>query len=283
MKRSIIFFFLLCSSLFSFSQREITNKSHPFQVLFADSAVYIEKEETVKQFDFLSINDSLKVKGEIVLIHFTGKISVLSDLKFSVEDLGKIRYKEGYFERPVISNMKVFINKSISEKPKNQMVSQSLILLYPEPNNDEIFKHQYLEPLFLAWKILSYYESAETKITIKTIFDEILIERITNETSIEISLDELEVREIPLIVRIHVLTNFDQEYYNEIAVFLEQGNQLVTSKNEYTDILKALSKDWSQNKIVANIFYKKAIEESNQDPRFIKLYEDFLERNPEFK
>ena len=283
--KKIFILLLLFFHLSVSSQEIIENWSHPFQVLFVDSATYIGIDEPVIQFDFISKYDLLDIAGDIVLVHYTGRVTEMKDIKLNVRELASIHHKDEPFERPTFSDPSSYINKSKNEiKYSFQNCVESYInLIYPQQDNYGTAHVNKSEDLFFSWELAELFEQDNTTFTIKNIFDEIILERRLNTNSIEIAYEDVSLEEDIFIVKISVQSKYGMEVSDEYGVYLDESLSKVDRKKKFNDILKALSADWNTNDKVANVFYQKAIQSSSNDPRFIKLYHDFLERHPEFK
>lgn len=294
--RLIIFLFLLCLSFLTFSQKEISNETHPFQVLFVDSANYIGKTESVKQFDFLEKYDLIRNSGGLVLLHYSGEIL---DTKEKIIDVREKSDKEvrRFTERPLISDPSkvIYNNKSIYRINSAGRYSYCTVdywsILYPF--NAWVYNdRKRSKNFYINW---SYDEESVVDhqyiVKIKNIYDEILFEQKTNNNSINVDLTKFDFEEGLMIYSVTTKAKNEEtglyikDFSGDIGVrffddIFDSGDYLLTN---YHFIIDALIADQKEMFDLSNSLYSMAIEESNQDPRFIQLYEDFLARNPQFK
>jgi hypothetical protein len=289
MKKIILTYCLLAFSLTSFSQQEIENWSHPFQVLFVDSTNLIGENKQISQFDFLSKYDLLEVKGNITLVHFTGKIVELNNLKLKVKDLAEIHHKEGYFERPIISDPTKFKNESTNYRmrldplgPVRICYPQQLRVVYPTKEQDQLEYHLFKgEELFIVWECdIKLNKNQYFQVKLVDIFDRLLFIEKTLGKSILIPSNKIVTETDLLVLEVSIQPEEDQTTGQQ-GIYLHERRER-KNMDYYSGIFASLTEDWTRSKTVADFFYQKAIENSNQDPRFIQLYEDFLGRNPEF-
>ncbi|MEQ9008464.1 MAG: hypothetical protein RLP12_11305, partial [Ekhidna sp.] len=97
--------FLLLISVIIHGQDAKSNNSHPFQVLFVDSATLIGKEEPIKQYDFVGKYELIQNYGELVLVHYSGKIHKTSEPILRIREISK-NYSSKFWnsiQRPEIS------------------------------------------------------------------------------------------------------------------------------------------------------------------------------------
>lgn len=293
--RSITVLSLLCSLLLSFSQDKITHSSHPFQILFVDNATYIGKQEPIKQFDFLSAYDLIRNNGELVLLHYSGQLLETEEKLLNVNELSNSLDVYRHSVRPLISNSAKTIERSnyIKIGPNDTSTSSGhnlYELIYPfyvELHN----ARRRPKTLHIKWKY--FYELPEEHhflLQIKNGNNEVLLKEQTSTNSVKIDLANIDFEDL-------ILISIDQQHQDlEISQNLPATSSEfsihfivsdITSKHyvttEYHLIVDALIADQKKMVELSNSLYSMAIEDSNQDPRFIQLYEDFLDRNPKFK
>jgi hypothetical protein len=286
-KKPFIFLVLLCSSLLSFSQQEITNESHPFQVLFVDSASYIGKDERLKQFDFLDKYDLIRNRSEVVLLHYSGKVSETKERILNFRELSEKEEFQGYIERPLISDPKLINNKSVGRKVSATGViycnpRQNISITYPSFDRFETPELFGSETLYMCWK------SHESKgslyiVSYKNIFDEVIFIDTVSNSCISTPVDKLITNEGLLIVNVVDANNNDISSGDWGFRVNSDLNRKQPNLSMYSILLDALRVSYTDQPEAAQQLFLFSISNSNQDPRFIKLYEDFLERNPQFK
>lgn len=258
--RSIQYFILLCLSLLSFSQRGITNKSHPFQVLFVEDATI--EGRSLKQFDFLRKQDVLLTKGEIVLVHYSSRVYELLDTIVSLKSLDP-KIKNYWTSRPILD-----IRAQDSRGAcKDCIISR---IIFPPKHN---YIHNSVDSLRLLWLKNHDSDNMEYRIDVVDIFDKPLFHLYTQEDYCVIPPEKIQTKEGLVIIKINGV--------NDTGVKIEE-NYNSKFRLEYQTLFTAIGISFSDEKI-ANQLFLKAINQSNQDPRFIQFYEDFLERNPQFK
>jgi hypothetical protein len=250
MKKIILTYCLLAFSLTSFSQQEIENWSHPFQVLFVDSTNLIGENRQIRQFDFLSKYDLLEVKGNITLVHFTGKIVELNNLKLKVKDLAEIHHKEGYFERPIISDHSKFRNRS-KVYNKNQEVQVgchdcggTIQILYPMDNeNDRRFLISMDSVITFVWEYSKGLKQEEYfQVRISNIFDETILLVKTRKNNLQLLQERFSNKFDMYVIRVSVFPQ-EENSSGDYGILLKDARKGSLEKNK--EILIALSEDWT--------------------------------------
>jgi hypothetical protein len=285
MKKALFTCCLLVFSLPSFSQQEIENLSHPYQVLFVDSAYYIGKQEKVNQFDFLDKYELIRNRGKLILIHYSGEVVEISEGIVNLNDYSKERNHKNYIERPLISDPSNFINISnIQQSTGGYLICNPspIFITYPDLiryDTPELFAH---EILHLVWKS-NEGRGAKYIVFYKNIFDEIIFSDTVETASISTPVEKLITNEGLLIVRVVDASNYDISSGDigfRVKTETKKGQD---NLSKYSVLLDALHFASSQEPETAQQLFLISIINSNQDPLFIQLYEDFLERNPQFK
>lgn len=294
-KRSITFIFLLFSSLLSFSQKPVSTKELPYQVLFVEDATVFGRE--VKQFDYLTNNDLLIVGGSVTLFHYSYKMFELDSGSYWMNDLVKGKPRKFNF-RPVL-DPKGKYKKPISPAPvplgaRYCLPHGPIELLVPRYLY--VAKYYWTDTVDLCWVFRNenlYNQKNVFEIQFSNIFDEIVQTIFTNEFSYSFKLDtldpdpsdEINFEKGFIIVSITDTVNSDILSGDFCLKAFDFGDILLITEGDenYTGIREAIYYDHINNDRRAQILYKYQIKQSNQDPRFIKLYDDFLERNPQFK
>ena len=284
---------ILLFSLNVFAQQTIENWSHPFQTLFVDSTHVIGAQRDLKQFDFVNKYDLLEIHGRLTLIHFSGKIVELADTTIKMNDLAKAYQKSEYFERPVISDPVLFVNQSINKKlrpNKNPIIKicgiPELQIVYPIYIEGELYANDLQNYVHLIWESSELYETYIVRF--QNIFDEnilkshdvslvrfqnILIKNIltikTDSNSLILPREKLPKDALSIVE----ISTEDKKYSTGYFAIRFKKYGRITAKRK---LIEALTEQWLGNKYVADIYFNEAINLSENDPRFLKLYNEFL-------
>lgn len=264
-----------------FAQEQITNFSHPFQVLFVDSAFYLGDERSVNQFDFIEKYDLIRNKGTLVLVHSSGKILELKEKVINVREIYRTLETDKHQNRPLISNPQKGNNKhhnreSLSATDEAHICLQKNIeLRYPlsisRSKNDFIVNSK---NLYLAWEYLGITTKTHSyHIRFSNIFDEVIYETTTENPYFVIPVDSVNNRENLVVFSVkRVDDDFQPDYFG-----IRIGQKV--EKNKYELIVHALELQWKDLSGLANELFIESIKESNNDPRFILLYNEFLKQS----
>lgn len=272
---------ILLLSLNCFSQKQhIENWSHPFQVLFVDSTNLIGAQRELNQFDFIRKYDLVEIHDRLTLLHFTGKIIELADTTIIVSQFSKSYFKEGYWDRPIISDTSLFINKSIDYRSRLKKGSgvvycgvPELKIVYPQFANGELWPSE-TENVHLIWEAKEDSESYIVRF--QNIFDENILTVKVDSTQIILPREKLPKDELAIVE----ISTEDKKYSTGyFALKFKEAEK----KSAIRKLIDALTEQWIGNKYVSNIYFKEALEQSSNDPRFLNLYQKFLERNPTLK
>lgn len=289
-KRPITFFFLLSLSLLSFSQRGITNKSHPFQVLFVKDVTAFGKE--VKQYDYISNSFLLNVIGGITLFHYSGKVIELSTGRYWTDDL--ITKKSNHsISRPLINPMDSTRSDVASRAPFCRLPIPIIDLVIPNEEKIDFYWNEEIELGWLLTEEENYKLYKSFIVEFSNIYGEVLktVEVNGNLFSFKADTIGLSAKDTVsfgvglLLVSIKANNSEDFETGEFGVRFhnLDSKLQIEHIDENYNGLLDAIYYDYINENRRSNFLYREQVRNSNQDPRFIKLYEDFLERNPQFK
>ncbi|WP_462253842.1 hypothetical protein [Ekhidna sp.] len=269
---------ILVFSLNAFAQQSIENWSHPFQTLFVDSSNVIGTQRDLKQFDFVSKYDLLQIHGRLTLIHFSGKIIELADTTIKINDLAKAYQKDEYFERPVISDPELFVNQSINKKLRANKYPviricgiPELQIVYPIYSEGELYANDMKDYVHLIWESSEDFESYIVRF--QNIFDENILTIKTDSNSLILPREKLPKDELAIVE----ISTEDKKYSTGYFAIRFKKFQQKTAKRK---LIEALTEQWLGNKSVSDIYFKEAINLSNNDPRFLKLYKEFQMLNP---
>jgi hypothetical protein len=289
--RLLTFIFLFSSTLLSFSQKGMRKEKFPFQVLFAEDAFINGKE--VEQFQYLSENSVLDVMGQITLFHHSGKMFELEAGSYRVKHF--VVYESGkHYSRPVLEpNGKYRKPKSPRTAGVTDRFFQEIEIIVPN-NIDN--RTKWTEPVKLVWILKDYddYLKPQTfEITFSNIYDEMLRVVETPNFYLEFLPDTLDINknrkpQISEGLLIISIKKKGAESYSssEFGIkLIDQGEDTGTTRKDsnYFILRVALYYDYIKKNLWADAYYQNAIIMSKEDTRIVKLYEDFLERNPQFK
>ncbi len=265
---------ILLFSLNVFAQQTIENWSHPFQTLFVDSTHVIGAQRDLKQFDFVNKYDLLEIHGRLTLIHFSGKIVELADTTIKMNDLAKAYQKSEYFERPVISDPVLFVNQSINKKlrpNKNPIIKicgiPELQIVYPIYIEGELYANDLQNYVHLIWESSELYETYIVRF--QNIFDENILTIKTDSNSLILPREKLPKDALSIVE----ISTEDKKYSTGYFAIRFKKYGRITAKRK---LIEALTEQWLGNKYVADIYFNEAINLSENDPRFLKLYNEFL-------
>jgi hypothetical protein len=294
MKKPVILLLLLYSSMISFSQKDFSIASHPFQVLFVESASYIGKVGEIEQFDFLSEYDLIRNKGKLVLLHFSGLVIETNDRVLNInQGLDTLKYSK-HLNRVIISKTPKEIGYAgIANSAKEAIgCAQGYFeIVYPffcEEHNIRL-ESEKIPIIWLFSKDLT--NEYRFVFQVKNVGSEVLFTRETTHSSLTLDIAKLDLPNGVLHYTIKqqskdeegdsYTTQAESEF--EIQFIDKENQQHHYLSTEYYLIIDALVADQKEMYELSNMLFKMSIQESNQDQRFTQLYEDFLERNPQFK
>lgn len=277
--------FLLLISVIIHGQDEISNNTYPFQVLFVDSATLIGKDEPIKQYDFVGKYELVQNYGELVLIHYSGEIHKTSQSTLRIREICKKYSSKPWngIQRPEISrtvDSQLTTLDSIPFRSRLNSEGAAFIcgtphiqILYPEIIDAYASIPAFKDSINLVWKSEEYID--EFLVRLVNIFDEEIFLVKTTSNQITIPRNKLDSTELTLFE----VRSVNEEFTSGVFAlhFLEKNKD-----DSYNKLLGALQLQWDQP-FVAKEYFIESIRLSENDPRFIKLYQDFLERNPEFK
>ena len=265
--------------------------SHPFQVLFVDSAINLKTTETLQQFDFLGKDDSIEVSGNLTLVHYSGRIQELRAGTVKISELNDADLAIGEQSRPMLDPAFRYSSAFVDGQVRG---SPTFKWLYPGRKSRELELYK-TENLVFAWEVSEYLikriapQRQVYIFTIKNIFDEILFKCETTHSSISIPGHKAETKENLIIISVTLKGENEEIFSGDYGVRIVENPPLRPNvlmhytKTKYREIIEALEIDNRGISRIAGSLYQKAIESSNHDPRFEKLYENFLERNPTLK
>lgn len=277
--------------MLSFSQKAVSSKSYPYQVLFAEDVSIFGKE--VKQYDYLSNDDLLLVEGNITLFHYSGKVFELSSGSYWTSDLVKKKPKRSF--RPMLDpNGAYAINpKKLSGRGCNPGYDDQIQLVIPD-NIYELtrIRDQKIELCWALGKNLEHSNNYVYEIKFMNIYDHVLKTVNTKDNFYDLLPDDLDTIKNDginlddglLIFSISVKDHPDLDT-EDVGIRLLEADEMAKSNetNYYYGMLEAVFNEYFDENRKAQAFYQYQVRKSNQDPRFIQLYEKFLARNPKIK
>ena len=278
-------FFLFLAAVASYSQSEsdIDNLSHPFQVVYAEDASYIAREEKIKSFDFTNRYGLIRNKGELILLHYSGYLIRAKQGLIDIREVAEALETPGTFVRPPISPESYNSNQNPWATEKQYHKIQ---LLYPWKHTIQLSKH---ERLPIQW----YYDGENSlprkymyQITIKDLHDKVLLQQETKDDYYEVILDSLQLPENLIICTISLpLIN---EVSDDVVIAFEQEHQIqstvpkhysVTKYQSFIDGLIAVQKN--EFDLASKLFHI-AID-THEDPIFESMYRQLLNDYPRLK
>jgi hypothetical protein len=289
-KKPFIILVLLCLSLLSFSQKGVSTKKFPYQVLFSDHASVFGKE--VKQYDYLTNEDLLEVEGSITLFYYTGKLFELTSGSYWTSDLVKKKPRKSP-ARPILNpeGKYKYVISQISRPTCRPYYGIEVIV--PEDTYEMVYgRNQKVE---FYWSIIEESKIDSTgifEINFSNIYDDIISIENTKDYFYAFIPDELDSNKTDNInlddgLLIFSISLKDQPEFNSGDFGIKLLDQEVVKSqevnSEYEGLRNAIYYDYLNQNRKAKALYQYQIKQSNQDPRFIQLYENFLERNPELK
>ncbi len=289
----IISIIILCFCFNCYSQQTVDNKSHPFQVLFVDSSFYLGEETSIDQFDFIGNYDLIRNYGELVLLHYSG---IVLEFKHGIVDINlessRLKKDTRFYVRPLLIHSQKYQLSAEYLKTSNiyanaNCLMKSLEILYPFYEND-VLPRRRSNSLPIYWR---YLDEASTDdrfgFQVRNIYDEVLIQKERVETGINLDLTHLNLSDGLMICSIN-----HQVMDHEIGLYVDKTEDRfhvifkedqTSSKHylltKYFLIVDAIMAEVKEMYILADQLYTMAIEDSDNDPRFLKLYEQFLKRH----
>ncbi len=281
------FFTLIILLTFNFcfgqSESDIDNLSHPFQVVFAEDASYIAREEKIKSFDFTNRYGLIRNKGELILLHYSGYLIRADQGLIDIREIAEALETEGTFVRPPISPESYDANQNPWATEKQYHKIQ---LLYPWKHTIQLSKH---ERLPIQW----YYDGESAlprkymyEITIKDLHDKVILQKETKEDYYEVVLDSLELPENLIICNISL--PIINEVSDDVVIAFEQEHQIqstvtkhysVTKYQSFIDGLIAVQKN--EFELASKLFHI-AID-THEDPIFENMYRQLLVDYPRLR
>lgn len=276
------YYLILITSLFSkpiFAQQEIENWSHPFQVLFVDSATYVGTGKPLRPFDFIGKYDLINNYGKLVLLHYSGAIEETEAATINIRQLDKPMQTDKYVERPLVSDPKKFINKSINPNYRLDPLiapaisgTQDFEIVYPDAfESGVIYADSLSDHLHLIWKTAHRTDSFH--IVFVNAFDEEIFTLKSKASEIKIPRSMIEKSKFP-VFEIRTADGQHGTGYRKVRF------QNLPKRSAYDRLVAALREQWSGSIYLSHVYFKEAVIASNQDSRFIDLYRRFLDRNP---
>lgn len=279
MKTTIALFSVFLSFI-GFSQSDIDNQSHPFQVIFAEEATYIGRQEQIKSFDFTNKYGLIRNKGKLILLHYTGYLFESGPGLIDIREIAEPLQVEGTFFRPPID---------ASTDPtawKSEKQYHKIKLIYPWKHTIQLSRH---ERLPIQWTYVgdqSTSRKQEYEITVKDLHDRVLLKEKTKEDYYEIILDSLRLPENLIIC--HIAFPESGELSDDIVIAFEQEHQVqsilpkhysITEYQSFIDGLIAIQKE--QFDLATKLFHI-AID-THENPIFETMYRAMLKEHPELK
>ncbi len=271
-------------SVAGYCQSDIDNLSHPFQVLFADDASYIARDEKLKPFDFTRRYGLIRNKGKLVLIHYTGYLYEAGPGLIDIREISEQLNQEGSFIRPQISPKQNDIKQGTEDKPKKSY--HKIKLHYPWKHAIQLSKHDRLP---IHWEYIRQSELPRKfyyEVTVKDIHDRILLSEKIKENYYEVILDSLKLPENLIVCHISlpeldevsddIVVAFEQEHHKDLV---GPRHYSQTTYQSFIDGLIAIQKEDFE---LANHLFLLAIE-THEDPRFDMLFRELLEEYPKLK
>lgn len=273
--RLLIFSILIFNQIQSLAQINVSNEIHPFQVLFVDSATYLDKPREVEQFDFINKYDLIDNKGRLVLVHYSGLILEFESGTLSLREISNKHVLRRYCKRPILSDPSNYEDRSTNrgQHLAKESVSHLCIASYFEaylsfPFQKEANGMTLSEDVKeLAFEFETLTRGREFSIYVKNIFDE--------------TIEVIDVKD-PLII-VSVPPNLEDntllfqveskgEYTLPYAVKFD--DKLEKSKYDY--LLEAFDHYWNGNIKLAQYLSGIAVSKSGNDDRFIEVNQLFL-------
>jgi len=287
--KTLVLLFALFSAIASIAQyKHITNESHAFQVLFADSVFEKSSNKSIDQFDFLANDEVLENKGKLILVHTSGKVLQIGKGEVDLLSLSTNHQLSEYHERPIISDTLNFSNQSISLKKRLQgssiVKSQNLPIDLVSPNTFYIqdLRLDDKDHIFFSWKLDNPNSLNQQdflfRLTINNEKDEEIYSKVLAKTEHKISSNILGGDKGIFMAEVSLIGT--QERWKSIHVPFRY--QFV-DKTEYDFIVDALSHYYLGNYTFSNFLFKKAIGISAKNPSLIKLYSSFLENSTKLR
>jgi hypothetical protein len=192
--RTVFVFIVIGCSTWTFGQKSDNNAFTPFQVVFSDSCIN-KIGNPVKNFELLSVDEVIHVKGQISLIHETG-----IPIEFGKDTIIQLRWLHEKITPPTIPKNKKSKNTGyVVTRPKIERLlltegKQALDLAYglcsdchyeikiicPYVVNNKIFVAGDLD---IMWQSI---EQDSFKIELKTIFDDEVLSSIILGTELHL-------------------------------------------------------------------------------------------------
>lgn len=268
---------------YSQSESDIDNLSHPFQVVYAENASYIARQEKIKSFDYTNRYGLIRNKGKLILLHYSGYLFEADEGLIDIREIAESLESENSYVRPPISPE---ANISNQDPWKTEKQYHKIQLLYPWKHTIQLSRH---ERLPIQW----YYDGESTlprkyiyNITIKDLHDRVLLHEETKEDYFEVILDSLNLPENLIICTISL--PIINEVSDDIVVAFEQEHQMqsplprhysTTKYQSFIDGLIAIQKN--EFELASKLFHI-AID-THEDPIFDSMYRQLLNQYPQLK
>ena len=287
--KTCITILLVFLSLWGYSQSEVDNLSHPFQVLFADEASYIARDEKLKSFDYTRKYGLIRNKGKLVLLHYSGYLFEAGPGLIDIREISEQLNQEGTFTRPEISTAKKGENygDANSLAVPNSKSYHKIKLSYPWKHTIQLSKHDRLP---IHWE---YTEEKELprkffyEVTVKDLHDKVLLSDQTRDNYYEVILDSLDLPENLIIC--HISLPSLNEVSDDIVVAFEQDHHEETvgakhySQTEYQSFIDGLIAIQKKDYELANHLFFLARDTHEHDYRYDSLYRILLKEYPKLK
>lgn len=288
----LITIIILCVCFNCFSQQTIDNKSYPFQVLFVDSSFYLGEETSISQFDFVSNFDLIRNYGELVLLHYSGVVLEFNNGIVDInQESSRLKKEARFYVRPLlIVSQKYQLSaeylKNADMYTKANCVMNTLEILYPFYEND-VLPRRRSNSFPIYWRYLDEVSKDDRfGFQVRNIYDEILIRKERVETGINIDLTHLNLSDGLMICSIkqqvmdHKIGRYVDKAEDRFHVIFKEDQ--TSSKHylltKYFLIVDAIRAEEKNLENLAKQLYTMALSDSNNDPRFLKLYNEFQQR-----
>lgn len=265
------------------SETDVDNLSHPFQVLYAEDAAYITRQDQINSFDFTNRYGLIRNNGRLILLHYSGH---LIDAKKGLVDIREIAEPleiEGSYVRPPISPDS---NSGDSDFWKSEKQGHTIKLLYPWKHAIQLSRHERLPIHWCYDGDKEVPENPTYEIIIKDLHDKVILKEKTTDDYYEVILDNLELPENLIICEIDFPAI--NEISDEIVIAFEQEHEVqstwpkhysVTKYQSFIDGLIAVQKE--EFDLATKLFHI-AIDTHN-DQVFDSMYRKLLDQYPKLK